>query len=406
MSRLKGMKIRNANGHARATEREASKSSATPTKRHSRWRTVAVVVFMLACVLGLGRALLPSAIRDYVNRTLDRNPLYLGKIGEVRVHLWRGAYSVEEVRISKAAGQVPVPLFAAKRVDFALQWKSLVHGKVVGRVLMEQPELNFVDAASEDEAQTGAGAPWLLMIRDLFPFKINSAIIKDGSVHFRAFQTAKPVDVYLSKVEVTIDNLSNIRDETAPLVSTVQATALVMDQAKLECKMTLDPFSYRPTFHLTTRLLGLDVTKLNDLALAYGKFDFKRGWFDLVLETDSKEGQYTGYVKPLFRNLQVFSLAEDIKNDNVIQFFWQALVGAVSSVLTNPSRDQFGTLIPFTGDVSTTTSADILATIGNLLRNAFVRAYLPRLQSGQDVVEGLQFGAPDFSESLSTQDNQ
>jgi hypothetical protein len=196
--------------------------------------------------------------------------------------------------------------------------------------------------------------------------------IQDGSVHFRAYQTAKPVDVYLSKVEVAIDNLSNIRDETAPLVSTVQATALVMDQAKLEYKMTLDPFTYRPTFHLTARLLGLDVTKLNDLALAYGKFDFKRGWLDLVLETDSKEGQYSGYVKPLFRNLQVFSLVEDIKTSNVLQFFWQALVGTVTSVLKNQSRDQFGTLIPFTGDVSTTTTTDTMATIGNIPRHRII----------------------------------
>jgi hypothetical protein len=399
------MKHRHANP-ADSAEDEASKASSTPRKRRSRWRIFAIVVLILAAVLGVGRALLPSVVRDYVNRTIDRNPLYTGRIGAVRIHLWRGAYSVEDVRISKAAGNVPVPLFAAKRVDFALQWKALVHRKIVGRVLMEQPELNFVDAPSEDESQTGTGAPWLDVIRDLFPFKINSAIIQDGSVHFRAYQTSKPVDVYLSKVGLIIDNLGNIRDETAPLISTVQATALVMDQAKLEYKMTLDPFSYRPTFHLTARLLGLDVTKLNDLALAYGKFDFKRGWLDLVLETDSKEGQYTGYVKPLFRNLQVFSLVEDLKTSNVLQFFWQALVGTVTSVLKNQSRDQFGTLIPFTGDVSTTTSTDIIATIGNILRNAFVRAYLPRLQSGQDVVEDLQFGAPDFSESLSTQDGR
>ena len=86
------------------------------------------------------------------------------------------------------------------------------------------------------------------------------------------------------------------------------------------------------------RLLGLDVTKLNDLALTYGKFNFKRGWFDLVLETDSKEGQMTGYVKPLFRNLRVFSLTQDIKEDSVLQFFWQALVGTATGVNVKPTR--------------------------------------------------------------------
>src|SRR5205823_12300520 len=134
-------------------------------------------------------------------------------------------------------------------------------------------------------------------------------------------------------------NLTNIRSETNPLLATVQASGLIMDQARLEYKMTLDPFSYRPTFHMALRLLGLDVTKINELALAYGKFDFKRGWFDLVVEADSKEGAMSGYVKPLFRNLKVFSLTQDVKEDNVLQFFWQALVGFATTVFKNQPRD-------------------------------------------------------------------
>src|SRR5207248_2835817 len=178
---------------------------------------------------------------------------------------------------------------------------------------------------------------------------------------------------------------------------------LVMDQAKIEYRMKLDPFSYRPTFHLVVRLLGLDVTKINDLALTYGKFDFKRGWFDLVLETDSKEGQITGYVKPLFRNLKVFSLTQDIKEDNVLQFFWQALVGLTTQVLKNQPRDQFGTLIPFRGDM-TAPATDIFATIGNVLRNAFIRAYLPKLQNGAADAGGMQFDPPTIEDPISAGD--
>src|SRR5206468_8055176 len=200
-----------------------------------------------------------------------------------------------------------------------------------------QPEIDFVGAPSEGEAQTGAGGPWLQIIGELFPFRINSAVVRNGAIHFRAYKAEKPVHVYLSQVEASIDNLSNIRDETNPLVSTVQATATVMDQAKLEYKMTLNPFSYRPTFHMATRLLGLDVTSINDLAITYGKFDFKRGWFDLVLEADAKEGQLTGYAKPLFRNLKVFSLTQDLQEDSVLQFFWQlSLVPQPASSKTTP----------------------------------------------------------------------
>jgi hypothetical protein len=383
-------------------ENSAPKRKSIAKKRRRWLRGLGIFLLLIVALVGVTRLLLPSELRKYVNRTLDRNQLYEGRIGDVQVHLLRGAYSIHDIKISQRTGNVPVPLLAAKQIDFAVQWNALIHGRIVGQFTMQEPELNFVASSDQNEAQTGAGAPWLQVIRDLFPFKINSAIIQEGSVHFRAFKSDKPVDVYLSHLNGTIDNLSNIRDETNPLVTKVQASAVAMDQAKLDYKMTLDPFSYRPTFHMAVRLLGLDVTKLNDLALTYGKFDFKRGWFDLIIEADSKEGQMTGYVKPLFRNLKIFSLKEDITEDNVLQFFWQALMGGLTTVLKNFPRDQFGTLIPFTADASGSTTTDILATIGNILRNAFVRAYLPRLETTEAEDQGMYFEAPSFTEELTS----
>ena len=373
-----------------------------PRAKPHRLRTVGFLLLGLIVLLGVARLFLPWFVQNYVNRTLDRNSLYSGTIGHVEIHLLHGAYSINDVRLNKTTGNVPVPFFSAKKVDFAIQWNALMHHRIVARVIMQQPEINFVDAPTEQESQSGAGGPWLQMLRDLSPFKINSAEIQDGSIHFRAYQTPKPLDVYLSQVNGSIQDLGNIRDETTPLVATVQASGVAMDQAKLDFKMTLDPFSYRPTFHLALRLLGLDVTKINDLALAYGKFDFKRGWFDLVIEADSKEGQMTGYVKPLFRNLKVLSLTQDLKEDNILQFFWQALVGFTTNILKNRSRDQFGTLIPFSADATSATSTDILATIGNVLRNAFIRAYLPRVENQPWSTDEIQFGAPDFTDNIST----
>lgn len=377
-----------------------SRKEAKP-KRHRFWRGFGIFLLVLIVVLAIVRAVLPGMVRDYVNRTLDRSQIYAGKIGEVELHLWRGAYSIQNIQISKTTGNVPVPLFAAKQIDLAIQWNALLHGRIVGQILLTQPQLNFVDAPTDDQTQTGAGGPWLQIIQDLFPFRINRAVIQDGSIHFRAYQKKTPVDVYLSEVQVSVDNLGNIRDEITPLVATVQATALVMDQAKLEFNMTLDPFSYRPSFNMAMRLLGLDLTRINDLAKSYGQFDFEHGWLDLVIETDCKQGQFTGYVKPLFRNLQIFSLTQDIRDENVLRVFWQALVGTVTNVFKNWSRDQFGTVIPFSGNATGTTT-DVLATIGNILRNAFIRAYLPRLQGGPKPIDGLQFEPPDISSPVSS----
>ncbi len=379
-----------------------AKAEPRPRKAHRFWRTLGIIVLVLVVLGGVGRAIMPWAVRKYVNRTLDRSVLYSGRIGPVEIHLIRGAYSITDVRISKTTGDIPVPFFSAKRVDFAVHWDALVHGRIVGRILIQQPELNFVDGPGADQSQTGAGGPWLQMIRDLFPFRINRAVVKNGSVHFRSYKNQAPVDVYMSQFNASIDNLTNIKNQTTPLNATVQASAQMMDQAPFEFKMTLDPFAYRPTFHMALRLLGLDVTKLNNLALAYGDFDFKAGWFDLVVQANATEGQVSGYVKPLFRQLKVFSLKQDLKEDTVLQFFIQALLGATTTIFKNQPRNQFGTLIPFVSDASGQTSTDVLATIGNVLRNAFVRAYLPRLQNGDQGVDGLKFEPPEVSSPVSS----
>lgn len=378
-----------------STEPTDAAAPAGAKKRRSRvrrWlRRIGLFLAGLIVILTVARLMLPTALRWYVNRTINQSTMYEGHIGAVRVHLYRGAYSIEDVRILKTSGNVPVPLFAAERVDFALEWNALLKRKVVGRVVMERAELNFVDNQSDAGSQTGAGAPWLDILKELFPFKINSAEVRRGSIHFRAFDTKPPVDVYLSQLEASIENLTNINDEITPLIATVKAEALAMDQARLQYQMKLNPFSYRPTFELAVRLLALDVTKTNALARAYGDFDFEKGWFDLVIELKSQEGAVEGYVKPLFRDLKVLSLRKDVREDNVLNFFWEALVGATVELLKNQPRNQFATLVPLRGTIESTRT-DILTLIGNVLRNAFIRAYLPRLEGTNPDIDGLQFG--------------
>ncbi len=297
-------------------------------KRRSRWRILLRIVVLISAAIACMRPALPSLVRWYVNRILDRNLLYEGRIGDVTLNLWRGAYSISDIRLIKRTGNVPIPLLHAKTLELAVQWNAILHGKIVGQVVMQQPELNFVDASADAESQTGGGGGWLNTLSDLFPFKLNSVQIHDGSIHFRSYKTAKPVDVYLNNLEASVDDLTNIQQRTTPMLTTVKAKGLAMNQAKFEFNMKLNPFAYRPTFHMATRLLGLDVTKTNDLALAYGQFDFKGGWFDLVVEVDASEGQLQGYAKPLFRNLKVFDIPQDIKNDrDPLQFFWQAILG-------------------------------------------------------------------------------
>lgn len=359
-----------------------------PRRRRKRrlWRWAGGALVLVIVLLVAARLALPWYLRSYVNRVLDESPDYEGRIGTIDVHLWRGAYSIRDLNIKKRSEAVAVPFFESPLVDLSINWNALLHGAARGTITIEQPKLNFVQGPSEEQTQTGADQPWLEIINDLYPFRIDRAEVRQGEVHFQAPHVSPPVDVYLADVNGRLENLTNIQNKIDPLVATLSATATAMGSGEFSMDLRFDPASYRPTFELAVRLIDLDVRKLNALTMAYGQFDFEQGHFDFVMEASAKDGFMDGYAKPLFRNVVVIG-PRDFQTKDPLQVFWEALVGVVGQVLKNQERDQFGTRITFQGNLDNPRTS-MLEVIGNVLRNAFVRAYLPRLEgrAAPDVV--------------------
>src|SRR5262249_22123358 len=157
-------------------------------RRAVRLRRVGLAALLAVVLLLLGaRAAAPIFIQRYVNRVLDRTEGYSGRIGDVDLSLWRGAYTIDDVDIVKQNDKVPVTVFRAAQVDLSIEWRGLFDGSLVGEVWMVRPELNFVAANTEQESQSGKEADWRQTVRDLFPFQINRVTVRDGSVHFRNF---------------------------------------------------------------------------------------------------------------------------------------------------------------------------------------------------------------------------
>ena len=127
-----------------------------PKRRRSWLRKLGMTLLILIALLCIARMATPWGIRWYVNRTLEQSQIYQGKIGEIEVNLWRGAYAIRDVRLVKMTGNVPVPFFAAERVEFALQWDALLHRKMVGRVRMERPDTSQYGKDSVKRDTTGA----------------------------------------------------------------------------------------------------------------------------------------------------------------------------------------------------------------------------------------------------------
>ena len=67
------------------------------------------------------RLALPSLVHTYVNRTLDRLPGYGGRVGDIDIHLYRGAYTIKDINIFKKDGTVQVPFVSAATMDLSVE---------------------------------------------------------------------------------------------------------------------------------------------------------------------------------------------------------------------------------------------------------------------------------------------
>ena len=91
-----------------------------------RWLKLTGMIFI--GVLILARLALPTVLKTYVNHRLSLQKNYGGKVGNITVHLWRGAYRIHDIHIYKLSGKIHEPFFEAAYIDLSIQWLRLFTG--------------------------------------------------------------------------------------------------------------------------------------------------------------------------------------------------------------------------------------------------------------------------------------
>jgi hypothetical protein len=340
-----------------------------------RWRWGLAPLLLLALLLA-ARAALPHLLERYVNRVLDRGESYTGRVDDVDVALWRGAYRLDGVVIEKRGGRAPVPLFRGPRVDLSIEWRALLDGALVGEIHFDEPELNVVGGPAR---QTGTDEDWRSQVEALFPTKINRVEARRGRVHYRSFHTEPEVDVYLRDIELVVGNLTNSKDLASDRVARFEMRAVPMERGRLWGRGTIDPFAERPDFDLDATVTGADLTQWNDYLRAYAGVDVQQGSFSVYTELVAREGRFDGYLKPLVEDLDVLDLAEEAEEQGLLSTIWEALVGTAAEVLEHQPEDRQATRIPLTGTIDDP-EGSFWAALGAAIRNAFVEGIVPRLE--------------------------
>ncbi len=346
-------------------------ASVTPRRR----RLLIILAVVVAVLVGV-RLALPTIVTNAVNARLASMGDYHGRIDDIDLALWRGAYRVHGLRIAK--DDVRVPLLDAPVMRVKTEWGELLRGGIVARVVFESPTVHFVDGRSSADSQSGRGVDWRDKLEELVPTRIDAVEIHDGTVVFHNFVSDPPVDLRATQVRATIENLTNVRDEAGERVAHLVARGDLLDGADMEAEARFDPFGRLDAFELAVRVTGIDLTHANDLMRAYSGFDVESGRGEFVMELEASEGKLSGYAKPLFHDLRVFGKRDLAKNP--LRIAWEALAQGVVTIFKNHAEDQFATRVSISGTLDDKRISTLDA-VGGILRNAFVEAFKPYFEN-------------------------
>lgn len=326
------------------------------------------MALLLLIFLFLHFALEPIVLRR-VNRALATLDGMYGRVDDIHIHLYRGAYQIDSLVIFDEERD-DVPFFAADIIDISLEWGALFKGRVVGDIHFERPILNLI--SDGEEVEDGEDVDFARVLDELMPININTFTIHNGEVHYLDPTASPNVDMYFKDLNVHATNLGNVNKDNKALPSAVTISAITIGGGLINGHVDLNILKTKPDFDAVIEMDQVDLTALNEFTEAYANFNFEGGQLYASTEIAMKNGVFEGYLKPVFENVKVIDLQDE--NSSFLRKAWEVVVGGAFKLFENPKEEQVATRIPFEGDTNDT-NVRVLPTIVNVLRNAFIEAF-------------------------------
>jgi hypothetical protein len=247
---------------------------------------------------------------------------------------------------------------------------------VINNVSLRSVDADYIHVASEaptekitkeagKTARTYSNEPTLEV-------KVDRLNIRNSQIGYvnRAAQPA--YHVFISETALEIRNLSNHLKEG---VGRARMTGKFMGSGATQMEAAFRPEDKGPDFNLTLSIEDADMRRMNDLFRAYGNFDVVAGVFSFYSEIKVRQGKIDGYVKPLFRDMDVYDRRQD-REKTLFRKLYEGLVGGISGLLQNRPREEVATQTSVSGDVESPQTSTWEIVI-RLVQNAFFRAILP-----------------------------
>ena len=217
------------------------------------------------------------------------------------------------------------------------------------------------------------------LLHKITPLEVDHIDILDGQVAFVDTSRQERPELWMHDLQLSVENLTNrVRlTEGRPVLLTASAT--LARSGAVSLLITADPFEKGLTFSGRAAIVGLETAELYRFIEPATNLQAPEGTIDIFVEFDCRNGQLTGGVKPVLKNVKI---RPDDKG------FFSALKAWVADLAVKlfsdrvRDRNAVATVIPIKGTL-TGPDVELWPAIFGVLRNAFVEglasgyAYLP-----------------------------
>lgn len=337
------------------------------------------ILLGLVIALLIFRLFLPGIVKNYVNKKLNELPGYTGHVDDIDISLYRGAYVIKGLLLKKKTDPLKYPFIKIETADLSIQWAALFHGRIVGEVILDRPELHVLATEKMDEEPSKDS--WTKTVKALMPFTINRLQMNEGKFAYLDLGKKPVTDLFIDHMQLTALNLANVQKSAKKLPSQVTITGTSIGGGHLQSNMEVNALKDIPDMAVGLSLRGTDLLSLNSFFEGQAKLDVERGRIDIFSKFTLTDGGISGYVKPFISDLKVLDVKKDIKKKGgVLRVVKKAIVGLFAKAVTNPKTKKIATVIPLKGNIKDPKTSGWTAFVG-ILKNAFIQALHESLSS-------------------------
>ena len=184
--------------------------------------------------------------------------------------------------------------------------------------------------------------------------------------------------VFMGDVNADLDNFSTSLMDLSGGEAVVKLTGRFMGTGRTVVAGTFRPEKPNPDFDLDIQIVKTDMKAMNQVLRAYTDMDLSKGHMSMFSELSIKNGRVNGYVKPIFKEVEVYDPNQD-SDKAWTKKVYETVIEGVVELLKNEERQQVAAETDLSGPVPSP-RADTWQIVGTLIRNAFFKAILPGLE--------------------------